>query len=60
MKCLTNYLPLQIYGQVNKYVQALKSTTMVGGYKAYGAPATLPPYDKTYSDEGIFLDVGGS
>jgi len=50
----------QIYGQVNKYVQALKSTTLVGGYKAHGAPATLPPSAKTFSDEGIFLDVGGS
>ncbi|EIM81457.1 Arabinanase/levansucrase/invertase [Stereum hirsutum FP-91666 SS1] len=48
-----------IWGQVNRDVQALKSSTPSGGFSVYGSPFTLPPDARTYSDEGVFVDDDG-
>jgi hypothetical protein len=50
---------MQIYGQVNRNIQALESTQMVGGYATHGAAVTVPPKDYTYSDTGMFQDSDG-
>ncbi|KAE8446598.1 hypothetical protein EG329_011791 [Mollisiaceae sp. DMI_Dod_QoI] len=49
-----------IYGQVNRNIQALVSTQMVGGYTTHGAAVTVPPKNYTYSDTGMFQDTDGS
>jgi hypothetical protein len=48
--------PFQIYGQVNRLVQPLESSTLVGGYQAHGSGEHLPPKGYTYSDTGMFQD----
>ncbi|KAF4159307.1 hypothetical protein CNMCM6936_004476 [Aspergillus lentulus] len=45
-----------IYGQVNRLVQPLESSTLVGGYQAHGSGEHLPPKGYTYSDTGMFQD----
>lgn len=50
---------VKIYGQVNRNIQALESTQMVGGYTTHGAAVTVPPKDYTYSDTGMFQDSDG-
>ena len=49
-----------IYGQLNRNIQALVSTQMVGGYKLNGAAVTIPPNALTYSDTGMFQDTDGT
>ncbi|CZR60141.1 uncharacterized protein PAC_10037 [Phialocephala subalpina] len=49
-----------IYGQVDRNIQALVSTQMVGGYVTHGAAVTIPPNSYTYSDTGMFKDTDGS
>ncbi|KAK6538427.1 hypothetical protein TWF694_010012 [Orbilia ellipsospora] len=48
-----------IYGQVNRLVQPLSSSNIVGGYSLAGSAFSLPPYSLTYSDMGIFQDDDG-
>lgn len=45
-----------IYGQVDRNVQALKSTTINDNYAVSGSKVTLPPNGYTYSDTGMFHD----
>ncbi|KAF2477480.1 Arabinanase/levansucrase/invertase [Lindgomyces ingoldianus] len=45
-----------IYGQVDRNVQALKSSTIANGYAISGSKVTLPPSSYTYSDTGMFMD----
>lgn len=49
-----------IYGQVDRNIQALLSTQMVGGYVTHGAAVTVPPNAYTYSDTGMFQDTDGT
>ncbi|EPE30279.1 Arabinanase/levansucrase/invertase [Glarea lozoyensis ATCC 20868] len=49
-----------IYGQLNRNIQSMVSTQMVGGYKLHGAAVTIPPNGYTYSDTGMFQDTDGS
>ncbi|KAH8591134.1 Arabinanase/levansucrase/invertase [Bisporella sp. PMI_857] len=49
-----------IYGQVDRLVQPLVSTQMVGGYKTKGAAVSIPPNSYTYSDTGMFMDPDNS
>ncbi|KAF9058485.1 Arabinanase/levansucrase/invertase [Rhodocollybia butyracea] len=48
-----------IWGQVNRQCQALESSTISGGYTVHGAPFSLPPDGRNFSDEGIFVDTTG-
>ncbi|RDL35392.1 Arabinanase [Venustampulla echinocandica] len=50
----------QIYGQLNRNIQSMVSTQMVGGYKLNGAAVTVPPNSYTYSDTGMFQDSDGT
>ncbi|KAF8862120.1 hypothetical protein BDZ45DRAFT_703171 [Acephala macrosclerotiorum] len=43
--------------QVDRNIQALVSTQMVGGYATRGAAVTIPPNSYTYSDTGMFQDA---
>ncbi|KAF2110719.1 Arabinanase/levansucrase/invertase [Lophiotrema nucula] len=45
-----------IYGQVDRNVQALKSSTLTDNYAVAGSKVTLPPSGYTYSDTGMFMD----
>ncbi|KAI2786778.1 hypothetical protein POX_g09172 [Penicillium oxalicum] len=45
-----------IYGQVNRLVQPLESSRMVGGYQPHGSGEHLLPSGYTYSDTGMFQD----
>ncbi|KAF4636355.1 hypothetical protein G7Y89_g1727 [Cudoniella acicularis] len=49
-----------IYGQVDRNIQALESSQMVGGYQTHGAAVTIPPNGYTYSDTGMFEDSDGT
>lgn len=49
-----------IYGQLNRNIQSMVSTQMVGGYKLNGAAVTIPPSALTYSDTGMFQDTDGT
>ncbi|KAF2801019.1 carbohydrate-binding module family 35 protein [Melanomma pulvis-pyrius CBS 109.77] len=49
-----------IYGQVDRNVQALKSTTINDNYALAGSKVTLPPNAYTYSDTGMFQDDDGT
>jgi hypothetical protein len=49
-----------IYGQVDRNVQALKSTTITSNYAVSGSKVTLPPNSYTYSDTGMFQDDDGT
>ena len=51
---------VKLYGQVDRLVQPLVSSTMVGGYTNKGSGVSLPPNSYTYSDTGIFLDDDGN
>jgi hypothetical protein len=51
---------LQIYGQVDRNIQALSSSQMVGGYTTHGAAVTIPPNNYTYSDTGMFQNSDGT
>lgn len=56
--CLLCFLtPNQLYGQLDRHIQAMVSTTMVGGYKLQGAAVAVPPNAYTYSDTGMFQDT---
>jgi len=50
----------QMYGQVDRNVQALKSSNSAidGPFQAVGKPVTLPPSAYTYSDTGMFNEPG--
>ncbi|KAF2643587.1 Arabinanase/levansucrase/invertase [Massarina eburnea CBS 473.64] len=48
-----------LYGQVDRNVQALKSSSLDGGY-TLGSKVTLPPSGYTYSDTGMFVDDDGT
>ncbi|KUJ11611.1 uncharacterized protein LY89DRAFT_739038 [Mollisia scopiformis] len=50
----------EIYGQVNRDIQALVSTQMEGGYSTHGAAVTVPPNGYSYSDTGMFQDTDGT
>ena len=41
---------------MNRLVQPLVSSQVVGGYVVHGDAEYLPPDDYTYSDTGMFLD----
>ncbi|KAJ3792882.1 Arabinanase/levansucrase/invertase [Lentinula aff. detonsa] len=58
-KLFTSGGKFYIWGQVNRLVQALESSTISGGYSVYGSAFSLPPDGRTYSDEGIFVDSTG-
>ena len=45
----------QIYGQQDRYVLSLTSSSFLGGYRT-SAKVHLPPSDYTYSDTGMFFD----
>lgn len=45
-----------IYGQIDRNVQALKSSTISDNYAIAGSKVTLPPNGYTYSDTGMFMD----
>jgi len=51
---------MQMYGQVDRNVQALKSSNSLidGPFQAVGKPVTLPPSAYTYSDTGMFNEPG--
>jgi beta-xylosidase len=49
-----------IYGQVDRNVQALKSTSINDNYVLSGSKVTLPPNAYTYSDTGMFQDDDGT
>jgi hypothetical protein len=49
-----------IYGQVDRNVQALKSSTIASNYAVSGSKVTLPPNGYTYSDTGMFQDDDGT
>ncbi|KAF2839214.1 carbohydrate-binding module family 35 protein [Patellaria atrata CBS 101060] len=49
-----------IYGQVDRRVQALVSSQMVGGYSKSGNSVLLPPSSYSYSDTGMFQDDDGT
>ncbi|CAG8978851.1 hypothetical protein HYALB_00008506 [Hymenoscyphus albidus] len=46
-----------LYGQLDRHIQSMVSTTMVGNYKLHGAAVSVPPNDLTYSDTGMFRDT---
>ncbi|KAF5392176.1 hypothetical protein D9757_001601 [Collybiopsis confluens] len=58
-KLFTSGGKFYIWGQVNRQVQALVSSTINGAYSVNGAPFLLPPDGRSYSDEGIFVDTTG-
>ncbi|KIK62651.1 carbohydrate-binding module family 35 protein [Collybiopsis luxurians FD-317 M1] len=58
-KLFTSGGKFYIWGQVNRAVQGLVSSTISGGYSVNGAPFFLPPDGRSYSDEGIFVDTTG-
>ncbi|KAH8679683.1 Arabinanase/levansucrase/invertase [Tricladium varicosporioides] len=49
-----------IYGQLDRHIQSMKSTQMVGGYQLNGAAVAIPPNSYTYSDTGMFQDSDGT
>ncbi|OCL06395.1 carbohydrate-binding module family 35 protein [Glonium stellatum] len=49
-----------IYGQVDRNVQALTSSSIADGYAVAGPKVTLPPNNYTYSDTGMFMDDDGT
>ncbi|KAJ4366239.1 hypothetical protein N0V83_007875 [Neocucurbitaria cava] len=50
----------RIYGQVDRKVQALKSSSIADGYSVSGSSVALPPSSYTYSDTGMFRDDDGT
>ncbi|GAW04191.1 Arabinanase levansucrase invertase [Lentinula edodes] len=58
-KLFTSGGKFYIWGQVNRLVQALESSSINTGYSIYGSAFSLPPDARTYSDEGIFVDTTG-
>ena len=52
---LTLMCSIQLYGQQDRYVLSLKSSTFEGGYQQ-SAKVHLPPSDYSYSDTGMFFD----
>jgi beta-xylosidase len=49
-----------IYGQVDRNVQALRSSNISDNYAVAGSKVTLPPSAYTYSDTGMFADDDGT
>ncbi|KAJ7054389.1 Arabinanase/levansucrase/invertase [Mycena amicta] len=49
-----------IWGQVDRLIQPLRSTSVTGGYTAFGTSFSIPPSGWTYSDGGLFVDDDGS
>ncbi|KAJ3729519.1 Arabinanase/levansucrase/invertase [Lentinula raphanica] len=58
-KLFTSGGKFYIWGQVNRLVQSLESSSISGGYSVDGSAFSLPPDGRTYSDEGIFVDTTG-